>query len=336
MHRQYKLPPFQRLLRATVGLAGLSALLAVGGCSDSSDSITNPDPTSQNEVDTVPSMSEVMNEIDLTEEQAAEVGLALEEWRSLAAASVVIEDVLLEDSPAMVFLVRVAPTLSAPQFAAMRRLVAASIAERSNLIAPDPTDRGTTFHAGIRGLFNGLELTQEQSDAIRDALEASRVDVLELCQQYRAGEITEEELRTGRDALREALADAIDAVLTEEQRTQFEENKLQILTRRLNTLLLRYEDRIDNRVRRLDILLDLSDEQVKEVSTVLMDARPDLEDLRNSADTQEVGSAEAWDAFRALQLETDEAVRAALTEEQRQILDDLRAMHEPCAMGVEV
>jgi len=281
-------------------------------------------------------MSEVMNEIDLTPEQAAEVELALEEWRRAAAASVAIEDVLLEDSPAMVFLVRVAPSLSAPQLTAMRRLVAASISARANLLAPDPTDRGPTFHGGIRGLFNGLELTQEQSDAIRDALEASREGVLEVCGRYRGGEISQEELRAERTALRDALAEAIDAVLTEDQRAQFEENKLQILSRRLNTLLLHYEERIGNRVKGLDILLDLSDEQVKAVTNVLLDARPGLEALRESADTQQVAAAEAWDTFRALQLETDEAVRAELTEDQREILDDLRKMHEPCAMGVEV
>lgn len=335
MYRQSTLTRIPRLLRATVGLAGLFALFTVGGCSDSPDSVTNPDP-SQNDLDTVPSMSEVMTEVDLNAEQAAEVELALEEWRSLAAASVVIEDVLLEDSPAMVFLVRIAPTLSAAQMTVMHRLVAASIDARSNGLAPDPMDRGPTLHGGIRGLFNGLELTQEQSDAIRDALEASRNGVLDLCEQFRDGEITEEELRTGRAELRAELAAAIDAVLTEEQRAQFEENKLQILTRRLSTLLLHYENRIDSRVRRLDALLDLSDEQVKEVTSVLMDARADLEALRNSADTQEVGSAEAWDMFRSLQLETDEAVSAELTEAQRQILDDLRKIHEPCAMGVEL
>lgn len=336
MSRQHAITNIPQLMRATVGLAGLLALFSVGGCSDSSDSVTNPDPNSQNQSDPIPSMSQLVAEADLTPEQAAEVEPALQEWRSLAAESVVIEDVLLEDSPAMVFLARVKPTLTAAQMTVMARIVAAAITARWNGMAPDPIDRGPTFHGGIRGLFNQLDLTQEQSDAIRDALEASRADVLELCEQYRAGEITEEELRTGRAELRDELAAAIDAVLTEEQRAQLEENKLEILTRRLNTLLLRYENRIDSRVRRLDMLLDLSDEQFKEITGILMDAKADLEALRDSADSQQVGSAEGWETFRTLQLETDEAVRAALTDSQREILDELRAMHEPCAMGVEL
>ncbi len=84
------------------------------------------------------------------------------------------------------------------------------------------------------------------------------------------------------------------------------------------------------------MLLDLSDEQFKEITGILMDAKADLEALRDSADSQQVGSAEGWETFRTLQLETSEAVRAALTDSQREILDELRAMHEPCAMGVEL
>jgi Spy/CpxP family protein refolding chaperone len=322
-------------LRATVVLAGAFALFTAGGCSDSNDSVTNPDPGVQQD-DTVPSMSEIMMEVELSAEQAAQVESALEEWRQLAAVSVVSEDILLEDSPAVTFLSRVAPTLTAQQMVALRRVVAASVAAHVRGLSPDPLDRGPTFHGGIRGLFRKLDLTQEQSDAIRDALEASRGAVLELCEQYRAGEITEEELRDGRTALRDELAAAIDAVLTEDQRTQLEANKLEILARRLNALLLRYEERIENRVRRLDILLDLSDEQETAVTEAMMAAKPDLEALQKSAEAGAVGSSEAWDTFRAIQQATEEAVRAELTESQLQILDDLRAMHEPCAMGVEL
>jgi Spy/CpxP family protein refolding chaperone len=335
MHSQHAPTWSSQVLRATVALAGAFALFTAGGCSESDDSVTNPDPGVQQD-DTVPSMSEIMMEVELSAEQAAEVESALEEWRQLAAASVVSEDVLLEDSPAMTFLSRVAPTLTAQQMVTLRRLVAAAVAARVRGLAPDPMDRGPTLHGGIRGLFKKLELTQEQSEAIRDALEASRVAVLELCEQYRAGEITEEELRDGRAALRDELAAAIDAVLTEDQRTQFEANKLEILARRLNALLLRYEERIEHRVRRLDMLLDLSDKQEAAITQVLMAAKPDLEALKGSAEAGEVGSSEAWDMFRAIQQATDEAVRSELTESQLQILDDLRAMHEPCAMGVEL
>ncbi|MCA9726870.1 MAG: hypothetical protein KC729_04245 [Candidatus Eisenbacteria bacterium] len=281
-------------------------------------------------------MSDVESEVDLTPEQAAEVQAALEEWRQLAAASDVMEDVLLEDSPAVTFLGRVANQLSAQQMEHLRRLVGEAVAARAGGLVADPTDRGPTFHGGIRGLFKDLDLTEEQVIAIRDALEQSRETVQDLCAQYRAGEITEDELREGRAQARADLAAAINAVLTEDQQAQLEQNKLDILVRRLNALLLRYDVRIGHRVDRLDILLDLSDAQAAAITDILMSEKTDLESLRDAVAAGNLSSAEAWDSFRALQIETNEAVRGELTEDQLTILDELRQMHEPCVMGVEL
>jgi Spy/CpxP family protein refolding chaperone len=325
-----------RSLRAATCVAGAAALLASAGCSDSSDPITEPDGSVDTSGDTVPSKSEIRDEIELTAEQAVEVEAALVEWRQLAAASLNFEDVLLEDAPAVTFLAKVSATLSAEQMETLRSLVAAAVSARAAGLTPDPTDRGTTLHGGIRGLFRDLDLTEEQRIAIRDALESAREDAMELCARYRAHEISEQELRDGRAELRAELAAAIDAVLNEDQRAQLEENKLGILTRRLSALLAHYENRIKGRVASLDAMLELSAEQEVAITDVLLAVRPHLESLRTDAQGGAVTAAEAWESFHEIQEATRDAVVEELTEEQRAILDELREMYEPCAAPVDL
>ena len=336
MRRSNILSKTARLLPALLLLGGGSAVLFSSGCSDSNDAGVNPDPNSQEEESTVPSLSEIQAEVALTPAQAAEVERALATWRTAAAQSETIEDVLLEDSPAIAFLSQASATLNGAQMAALREMAGRAINARADGLRPDPGDRHPSVIPGIRGLFHGLDLTQEQVAAIRDALAAAREDVIDLCDQYRDGLITVEELRDAREAVRVELQDAIASILTEEQNAQLETNKLDILARRLTNLLARYDVRVEHRVAHLDALLTLTDEQETAIVAVLDAAKPDVEALLADVEAGSLAAADAWAAFRALQAATADEVRLELTEEQIAILDELRAMHEPCRSNVEV
>jgi Spy/CpxP family protein refolding chaperone len=325
-----------RLIPAALLISGASALLLSSGCSDSNDAGINPDPVSQEDDSTVPSLSEVQAEMSLTPEQAAEVESALAAWRNAAARSETIEDVLLEDSPAIAFLSRAAASLDEAQMIALRQMAGRAVGARADGLRPDPGERHTSVIPGIRGLFHGLELTQEQVSAIRVALAAAREDIMDLCDQYRDGMISEEELRDARQAVRVDLQAAIADILTEEQNAELDANKLDILARRLTQLLARYDARVENRIAHLDALLDLTAEQELSITAVIEAAKPDVEALLADVEAGTMTAAEAWDAFRAIQQATADDVRLELTAEQIAILDELRVMHEPCRVNVEV
>lgn len=327
---------FRPLPTFAATLLTIAAALTFGsGCSDS-DGGTNPDPSSQEEDSTVPTLAEVESEVAMTPQQAAEVEQALAEWRTAASRVENLDDVLLEDAPAVAFLARSAATLDANQMRALRRMAVRSVDALADGLRPDPGAPHVGLVSGIRGLFHGLDLSREQITALRDALAATREEVVALCDDYRDGLITVEELRTAREQLRLELQATIATILTAEQNAEFEANKLEILTRRITHLLERFDVRVDRRLAHLDALLDLSAEQETAIVAVLEAAEPDVEALLSDLEAGVYTSAEAWAAFRALQEETATLVRAELTVEQVAILDELRAMHEPCRANVEI
>lgn len=334
VRRLLTLPRSARVLPALV-LFGTSALLFASGCSDSNDATTSPDPTNQEE-EAIPTISDVQNEVALTAEQAAEVERALNQWRIESRRSENMEDVLLEDAPAVAFLARASETLNEAQMTALREMAGRAVGARADEFRPEPGERAAGLIPGIRGLFHGLDLSREQVVAIRDALAAAREDVYDLCEQYRDGGLSEEELIAAREDVREALQAAIADILTEEQNAALEQNKLTILARRLDHLLQRFDQRTEMRVGHLDALLDLTDEQELAITAVIEAAKPDLTALLESIEAESLTSAEAWEAFRTIQEETAADVRLELTEEQIGILDELRGMHEPCRGNVEL
>ncbi|MEZ4648264.1 MAG: hypothetical protein R3E97_05645 [Candidatus Eisenbacteria bacterium] len=335
MRRLLTLPRSARILPAALVLFGTSALLFSAGCSDSNDPTTSPDPTNQEE-EAIPTISDVQNEVALTAEQAAEVERALNQWRIESRRSENMEDVLLEDSPAVAFLARSAQSLNEAQMVALREMAGRVEGARAEEFRPEPGDRAASLIPGIRGLFHGLDLSREQVIAIRDALAAAREDVFDLCEQYRDGLLSEEEMIAARAEVRVELQAAIANILTEEQNAALEQNKLNILARRLDHLLQRFDQRTEMRVGHLDALLDLSDEQEVAITAVIEAAKPSIVALLESIEAGNLTSAEAWEEFRSIQEETAAGVRLELTEDQIGILDELREMHEPCRGNVEL
>ena len=135
VRRLLTLPRSARVLPALV-LFGTSALLFASGCSDSNDATTSPDPTNQEE-EAIPTISDVQNEVALTAEQAAEVERALNQWRIESRRSENMEDVLLEDAPAVAFLARASETLNEAQMTALREMAGRAVSARADEFRPE-------------------------------------------------------------------------------------------------------------------------------------------------------------------------------------------------------
>jgi len=318
-----------RALRSVVLLGSATLVAFATGCSDTSAPAISSDPVVSIE-DTVPPMSELTVEADLTEAQARALEPALAEWRSAMAKSEASEDFLLEDSPAIEFLAQAAGVVDRNQLSTVVRLAQRSVEARDVSLQPDPGDRRANLHRGIKGLFRDLDLTDEQIALIRAALATSHEEAEALCDDFKDGVITEEELLAGRVEIREALDETIASVLTDKQNEQLEQNKIEVMERRLTRMLERFDARVERRVKRLDALLELTDDQEAAVSTVLAGAKPDIEALLVSVEAGTVSSEDARDQFHAIREEVREAVRAELTAEQVEILDALRDMNVPC------
>ncbi len=324
-----------RALPALVLLAGVTLMTATG-CSESGDPVSANEPTGQVETDPVPEMSELESEAALTPQQVAELAPALGQWRRAVAASEAAEDILLEDAPAVAFLGAASSVVAPNQFGQVMNLARRAIGLQGDNLAPDPGDRQANRHRGIRGLFRDLDLTEDQIAAIRDAMAAAREDALALCDQYNDGDLTEEELRAARQELREDLMDTIKSLLTDKQLEILEATETEIVVRRLTRMLTNFETRVEKRVEHLDALLELDDAQETAITNIILATKPELEALLSDVESGAVSANQALEDFVALRMETRDAVRGELTEEQIQILDDLRDMHQPCVTNAAV
>ena len=178
-------------------------------------------------------------------------------------------------------------------------LVLADDIEDIDIPAPPPDHRPPPR---IDRLQEALGLTDDQVAQIEQIVESSRDARTTIHEQVRDGTLTREEAREQFEAIREDDKTRIEAVLTEEQRTQFEE--------------LRAEHGRQFNRRSLRDILNLTDEQAEQFETIMQGIRDQIHDIRAQVESGELTREEARDQLQTLRESERDQLTAILDDDQ--------------------
>lgn len=306
-----------------------------------------------------PTAAELSAGLSLTDEQAAVVNAALNEWRARMeeqrrrmeqrrnSQGHGMPGAFGENEPPMLaFLEAVVPALDTDQVATMAGLLERKHDEAGEPgMGPGPRgSRGGGVRPGgrpggpggpgfggpiggvLRELRDELDLSADQLTALHDALRASHDTFRDLRRQFRDGSITAEELRDAARDARLALEEQLAEILSAEQYTLLMDTLAEHRTEMIDRRLAHLDEGAARRLEFLTNVLQLDDAQAAQVETVLddsMDARRAvLEALRD-------GSIEIEEALYQGYLiaqSTAAAIRDLLTPEQQAVFDALRTL----------
>ncbi|MBT8400207.1 MAG: hypothetical protein KJO98_07005, partial [Rhodothermia bacterium] len=171
------------------------------------------------------------------------------------------------------------------------------------------------MHAGaLREL-----LTEEQQSQVDQIRESYREQLNALRDQVSSGALTREEARVQAGELRDAMRSDIDALLTDEQRTQLEEM---------------HQSRLEEREARREAagqvrneVLDLDTDSAAALDAILDEFREAVQTLRDELRTSEADRDEMHAAVQALKETRDEEVAALLDEVGFEIYQIHGALH---------
>jgi hypothetical protein len=325
----------RKLHLATVALAVLAmGTLALSGCRDEDSVSAVGTSDSPLVATTTPTLAEVQGAVTLTGEQAETVEAALRQWRASVIAKEQARRVADGDTEPRRFrgsrpgahihdfVAAVAPSLDTEQLEKLVVFLAdhrdRQMAQRRELMKERKGKRGRGFDGG-----EALGLDEEQKAALAAAREETRAAMRELHEEFRNGEISEEEMFEQASALHDAMREKLADILTEEQLAKWTERREARMTRMLERRLEHLGDNVDRRVEFLTAVLGLSGEVSAQLRAALEAAIPQeraiLESLREGTITR----TEAREKTRALRAATHEAMEALFIGEQ---LDRLAAL----------
>jgi hypothetical protein len=212
-----------------------------------------------------------------------------------AAATAELQAVANQEEPGELWRVAasVHDTLSAEQFAHMEehlRTLSERLSEHRGMHRRGPGMGGPGMGGpgvggpGVEGL-SGLDLTEEQKEALAEIRAEYRPQIRNLMQQRRDGSISEEAFRTHMQGLRAAMREALRDVLTDAQLETLEAHRAEVQARREAARAVRAE------------VLGLTAEQEEQLDALRSDAE---------AHTLPMEDYDAWTASLA----------AILSEEQ--------------------
>jgi Spy/CpxP family protein refolding chaperone len=168
-------------------------------------------------------------------------------------------------------------------------------------------------------------------------MEAHHTAMRELHDQLEAGSITLEEFRTAAAEQREQFESQVREILTEEQYARLEELRCERQAEAAARRLERLDESLECRLDLLTRMLELTEEQVLQVRTILTDANGQWEELLGRVLECEITRQEARQEGHSIMSAATEAIRAVLTEEQRERFDALHELlarhHGPRMLG---
>lgn len=181
--------------------------------------------------------------------------------------------------------------------------------------AQEPRDREHRNHQMMkrhhRGeTFKNLNLTQDQKVQFQSLNEEHRKQMAEL---RKNDNITVKEWNSKKDALQKDHREKIQTLLTPEQRTQLEKEKLERKAK--------MEERSKVRMDKLKTDLGLSDEQLVKLKSERAAAQGKIKVIREDKSLDDQAKKEQ---VRELMQKQKESMRSILTEEQLKKLDEQR------------
>jgi Spy/CpxP family protein refolding chaperone len=168
-----------------------------------------------------------------------------------------------------------------------------------------------------------LGLTAAQVAQLRAARQTLMTTIHDLVDQLRAGTITPAGFEAGVEAAQAGFETSVQTILTAEQYAQLQAARRDRLITHLTARLATFDVNVTRHVRALDRILDLSDTQVADITTILTNAKPAVEavlaGLRDHSLTPQAAHAQ----LKQIAVDTAAAIRATLTPEQAAIFDTL-------------
>jgi hypothetical protein len=225
------------------------------------------------------------------------------------------------------FLADCAGFLNQDQFVTLADFLSERQAARREEVRQERERRGHgRMGRGCMRFARELDLTEEQRTEFGEAFRESHEALRSLMKEHADGTLGAEELRSGAGEIREQLSERLTDILDE---GQYElllelmgEARATMAERRLDNL----GDGIDRHVELLTRMLDLEEGQALEIKSRLTGLLPRREALLTGIRDGNIQFEDALYESVLIREETIEAIRAPLTEEQRERLDALRPL----------
>ena len=228
-------------------------------------------------------------------------------------------------------------TLSAEQKQALIEKSQARLEERKQQTEGMRGRRGTRRQGARDSLLS--DLTDEQKEQLRAAREATGEKLKALVQERKAGNLSEEELRTQADAIRQSMRESLSGILTADQLEKLDARREKIEGERgergrragAKRAQRRSSTRADGAASEAMIdALGLTTEQQEQLEALREEQRTEFEaakkEIRDKVKSgnvdREAINVEMKERMEAAKAKTD----AIFTEKQRQIIDIHRAL----------
>ncbi len=332
----------------------LLALVALVGCQDSA---SNPGATALGSAVpgtdgqltgfNPPSIDDLADELNLTDEQKSEMEVAL------TALNTVMEERRAErqqnrqnrepgerpgrfnrpDGPPPIhtFLVTSADILDSDQMVGLITYMSERREERREQFQGQ---RGQGRGPGQRGEGRGflqrhldemaeqLNLTDEQIEQLESAHQEMRESIRELMQQTpgRPDEATREQMR----ALHESMRETMESILTPEQLEQLEAIRNERHEERVENRQERFAERQERHLDFLTAVLDLTDAQRDQIESIMMDAHDQMVELHEQMRDRDADRETLRDQAQEIRENSAEAILAVLDEDQAEIFEALK------------
>lgn len=317
--------------------------LILGGCSDDTVEPVIMEDTSISSMLTPPTLAEIQNAVSLNASQLSVIGHELALWKSenenQDGSSRMMEseqyfEMATGRQPGLMinFVARVAPSLETPELDSLVEFLVNH--RRAGMNNHREGSNGQGGYQGRRpgghpdeshgGPFAELGLTSNQVQALRNLRVEQLNGFHSLLEQFANDTITEEEFFEQAQALRQSNLALLSEILTEDQLATLEEMREERQTARINRKLENLTNGMDQRLDRLTLILELSDDQQNQIQSILETSLPGQEAILNGILNGEVDFEDGREQLTEIAQTNQIAVRALLTEAQ---LERLAAIH---------
>lgn len=317
------------LKRGTALGTMLMLVLFVGACSNSDNAVTGTDTANAT---TTLSMSDIRAAVHITDAQATDVAKALQTMNN---------DKSSPPAPVMQFIASSAKTLDRQQLKSLIRLMADYQPQAVRGNGPRK-GFGKGLHKGgfqgrgfgkrqgnlgdMNGAFADLNLTAEQKEQLRAARDEMRQTQRGLFEAVKAGTMTKEKMRDAMKALHDGFREKMGNILTDEQLAALNQKREDRMIERLKRQIAFYESGDHPQLDWLIEILDLSDDQVAEIESIHDTALARVKEVLAGLEGGTLDVAAARDAMHDINTERHGAVLNVLTDEQKDLFDELMAL----------
>jgi hypothetical protein len=341
MQREHKTNPnWAKLFIPSIGIVALLVLVAaLTGCSDmnSEDFLAPGEGEAASPAAEPPSLADIQANAGLSAEKSAQLEPPHQKWTQahvewtneyLAGESDDPPPIMgpgARELPVVGFVKESAGILDRPEMARMTGYLAA---RQEAHMRSGPHRRGGHGGGpgGMRGPLAEMDLTPEQRMEFMRAMMVFSMGMREAHEAYKAGSITEEELRARVQDLREALQAELERILGAEKYAEMKAAQRERMVERAQQRLEHLDEFYSRREEILTQVLQLDEEDAVALSGILGDAKTRHQEVLNQFIAGSMEPDEMFHELMTLRKETREAISALLDEEQRAILDALERL----------